>query len=197
MTRLPESHDGYQEAWVVTQGGRFELNNPVWRIESIAHSLAQCARFNGHGAFPWSVADHSSMVAALMMTEVGGDPFEGLLHDATECVMSDIPSPFKPQLPDWRAIDARLEKSMRAHYELPEKKSEECKVADWLALFIEADVLMPERGSTFEDPAGLRPKALELRKQGWRPIERDWRTGRDTFLDLYTLLQAKRSGKVS
>lgn len=148
--------------WIETQNGTFHLDAPVFRACDIAHALGQIARFNGHGKFFYSVAEHSLLVAAIMEELDIGDPFEGLMHDATEAYLSDVPSPFKEGLPDWRARDAVLTAEMRRAYKLPPLMTEECKVADTLALFIEAHELMPSRGR-LEHWAS--PEALELQPQ--------------------------------
>jgi hypothetical protein len=104
-----------------------------------------------------------------MQLKFGGDPVEGLLHDGSEAYLSDIPAPFKSRLPDVRSFDGQVETALRRSFFLPEAKSEECRKADWVALFIEAHDLIEERGSDFEDPYQLRPVALELLNDGWHP----------------------------
>lgn len=161
------------DGWIETQGGTFSLENPVFRITDIAHALGQIARFNGHGKFFYSVAEHSLLVAAIMQELEIGDPFEGLMHDATEAYLSDVPSPFKSLLPDWRRIDEQLTYKMRKTYGLPELMTEECKVADTLALFLEAHELMPSRGHLKH---WASPAAMELRPQAdWLREERGFR----------------------
>ena len=174
---FPNSGDLYDTPWIHTQYGRFNLHDPSFDERAIAHALGQLTRYNGHGAKFYSVAEHSLMVAGLMQSLGFGDPFEGLMHDATEAYLSDIPAPFKRQLPDWKAIDAKLDLELRKHYKLPEHKTVGCKKADWLALFIEAYHLVPGQGADFEDPLGLRHEALQLvhgrppwRVQGLDPV---------------------------
>lgn len=182
--------------WIETQNGTFHLDAPVFRACDIAHALGQIARFNGHGKFFYSVAEHSLLVAAIMEELDIGDPLEGLMHDATEAYLSDVPSPFKAGLPDWRAQDAALTESLRIHYGLPLLMSEGCKLADTLALFIEAHELMPSRGR-LEHWAS--PEAMELQPQAdWLREERGfgleaWGPTRATaeFLICFDKLQAR------
>ena len=154
--------DAYKTAWIHTRHGKFDLDNPTFDVRDIAHSLAQIARFNGHCREFYNVATHSIIVAYIMDEYVGGDPLEGLLHDATEAYLSDVPAPFKHVLPDWKAVDARVELAMRKHFRLPLAKTAYCQEADWLALFIEAKQLVLGEGADFADPHGLRDKALRL-----------------------------------
>lgn len=182
--------------WIETQNGTFHLDSPVFRIDDIAHALGQIARFNGHGKFFYSVAEHSCLVAKLMQELDLGDPLEGLLHDATEAYLSDVPSPFKALLPEWQAVDKRLTYQMRKYYWLPPAITEACKVADTLALFIEAHELMPSRGR-LEHWAS--PEAMELQPQAdWLREERGfgleaWGPNRATaeFLIYFDKLQAR------
>ena len=160
---------GLENGWIETQYGRFDLSNPSFDIRDIAHSLSQIARFNGHATRFYSVAEHSLMVSDLMESLGLGDPLEGLLHDASEAYLSDVPAPFKQFLPDWQKVDDSVEKALRSYWRLPERKSPGCKKADWLALFIEAYHLLPSKGEIFFDPAKLRPEALKLIENGWTP----------------------------
>lgn len=162
-------------------GDHFRPAAPVLNIADACHALAQVNRYNGHARFPISVATHSVLVSLLMEEVTGGDPFEGLWHDGAEYVLSDIASPFKTLLPDWKALDKGIDTAIRAQLGLPPKKSEECNKADLLALFIEAYQIMPSKAEGWEDPLKLRPQALELRKKGWKISEIDWRQSRDIF----------------
>lgn len=148
---------------VVTQNGFFTLEDPVFDIADIAHSLSMLCRFNGHCNRFFSVAEHSIMVARIMEYEELGDPREGLLHDAVEAYLSDVPAPFKSSLPDWRALEKRLDFQFRERFGLPVLKTPGCDMADWMALFIEADANMPGGGTEFADPKDLRDRALALK----------------------------------
>lgn len=67
------------------------------RLEDVAHALSNLCRFTGHTRTFYSVAEHSVRVAACLRDE-GADPLTqlwGLLHDATEAYVSDLPRPIK------------------------------------------------------------------------------------------------------
>ena len=186
-SEFPNTEDVYDVPWIHTQYGRFNLLEPTFDERAIAHSLGQLARFNGHASTFYSVAEHSVLVCSLMLDLGLGNPFEGLMHDATEAYLSDIPAPFKKQLPDWQAIDKRLDTAMRKHYNLPETKTDGCRKADWLAVFIEAYFLIPEQGVDFEDPMKLRREALALvhGKPRWRVHGFTPEVGTSMFLEAY------------
>lgn len=87
-------------------------------IEDIATALSRCPRFGGHTIEFFSVAQHCFEVS-LLVRDRGGNEREqlvGLLHDATEAYMCDLPKPLKRLLPDysnyehgvWRKIGVAL-----------------------------------------------------------------------------------------
>ena len=96
-------------AWVQTYSGiRFNLFNPSLddiRIEDIAHSLSNLARFNGHTAKFYSVAQHSVYCALKAPERLA---LAALLHDATEAYLGDIVSPLKSFLCDYLPFENRL-----------------------------------------------------------------------------------------
>ena len=88
--------------------------------EDIAASLARQARFLGHYSGVYTVAQHSCFVHDLLV-KWGCSPWvrlAGLLHDAAEAYMGDIPSPLKhmPQLAGYRQIEAGMETMIRRHF---------------------------------------------------------------------------------
>jgi len=192
-TVIKESGELYEgNCFIHTQAGRWRLDFPTWDIPAMAHALGQLARYNGHADKFYSVAEHSVLVSLLMEELKLGDPLEGLLHDGTEAFLSDIPSPFKHRLPDWRAIEKRLDWQMREHFGLSPTKTAGCVKADWLALFIEAMQVVPGRGEDFEDPHNFRKQAGCLRAQGWHLACHDWSTARAVFMLRYQELSRGR-----
>jgi hypothetical protein len=185
--RLCSASEGYKDnAYIHTQDGRFYASNPTWSLNAIAHALGQTARYRGNCDEFYSVAEHSVLVSLLMEHVVGGDPYEGILHDATESILPDVSAPFKQLFPDLRAVDKRFEASLRAHFGLGADKSQECAKADWIALFIESAQILPNRGQDFEDPYNFRPQALKLREQqGWKIQCLNWKTAKRVFLERF------------
>jgi len=88
------------------------------RIGDIAHSLAHQCRFNGYTSRHYSVAEHSVIVSMIVYKEAikAGMPdglakrwaFQGLMHDATEAYLCDIPRPIKKHLTNYKEIEAAL-----------------------------------------------------------------------------------------
>lgn len=114
-------------SWILTSVGREHYlsgpsaNRPdnVPGLREIAHSLAQINRFTGHCKRPYSVAEHSLLVATLARDQ-GARPLvvlAALLHDAHECIVGDVASPIKAELGEvWHAFEGRQQKRLQDHY---------------------------------------------------------------------------------
>lgn len=114
-----------------------ELNNI--NIEDIAHSLSQQCRFSGHIQSYYSVAQHCLHVASLLPDEF---KFEGLMHDASEAYLVDIPAPIKPKLTEYKLIEFRVMDSIAKKYDFNHPFNIAIKNADLLALEFEWNNLM-------------------------------------------------------
>ncbi len=111
-------------------------------IGVVAHALAQINRFTGHASRPISVAEHSVGVSYLAPKWAAR---EALMHDAHECLVGDVAAPLKRLLPDYRAIEARVERAVWLRFGLGADPAvrEAVAIADRQALEIEARALMP------------------------------------------------------
>ena len=94
-------------------GQHFEPTNPdpeLIRIEDIAHALSMICRGNGHVKTFWSVGQHCICCAreAAARGLSNRMVLACLLHDASECYMSDVPTPFKNELPEYQEQEEHL-----------------------------------------------------------------------------------------
>lgn len=85
-------------------------------IEDIAHALSFTCRFSGHTCKFYSVSQHCLAVAARMPKNIA---IYGLLHDAAEAYLTDIPRPFKHRLRGYKTYETRLLHVIQAAFGLP------------------------------------------------------------------------------
>jgi len=103
-----------KDDWVSTYSGQqFWLMNPdpaLVNIRDIAHALSQICRFNGHTKRFLSVAQHCINVVGYM--EQKGCSSEaclyGLLHDAAEAYICDLPRPIKRLMPEYNIAEKKI-----------------------------------------------------------------------------------------
>ncbi len=125
------------------------------RIQDIAHALSHQCRFAGHTRVFYSVAEHCVRVSRLL--DVCGHPrtvvLQGLLHDASEAYLVDIPKPLKESevFAGYREIEGYLQAMIFEAFELPPRESRLVRTADAVLLATEARDLMPYRSEHWCD----------------------------------------------
>jgi hypothetical protein len=138
------------EPWIETVSGKkFHFLEPAEDeidIDDIAYALANQCRFNGHCDRYYSVAEHSVFVSSLLPKEL---QLAGLLHDAAEAYLSDIPSPIKQFLPQFRDMEANVMLAIVKKFGIPNDVVSEAliKKADLQQLRTEALVMLPSKGA--------------------------------------------------
>lgn len=115
-------------------------------IETSTHTYL-CEGFGAHN----SVAQHSVLVSQHV------DPSNalwGLLHDAEEAYLADIPKPVKRQLADiWTPISAAVQAAICERYGLPIEEPAEVKRVDNAILWDEISALMSHGLTCMPDDA--------------------------------------------
>lgn len=90
-------------------------------IEDIAHALSQINRYGGHTRVPYSVAQHSVILAQEAKLRWGShEALYLLLHDAEETYLNDVPRPVKhrPEFLHYRRACDRASSVIRAKFNL-------------------------------------------------------------------------------
>jgi len=139
------AQEGRHGNWMQTYSGR-----QFWPVDprpsevhliDIAHGLAHACRFAGHCSRFYSVAEHSVYVSQIVPPELA---LVGLLHDATEAYVVDIPRPLKPFLTGYAAIEDGVWVAIAQRFGLPEKMPQAVKDADNALLLAEQrDIMAP------------------------------------------------------
>lgn len=165
-------------------------------LHDIAWSLSRIPRFAGHTitGVAYNVAQHSVYVAELLerfvedpysIEEFGEQYFhlveiavewkydknanllKGLLHDAHEAYIGDIPSPIKkiPELrPTIKLIESKLDHAILTHFKLSDTTEEDkalIKFCDLIAQAIEGYQFMPSRGRNWVLP---KPSLIDIQQ---------------------------------
>lgn len=96
-------------------------------LEDIAVGLAHTARFAGQTRTFYSVAEHSIAVSIDL-------PFEyklaGLLHDASEAYIGDMPTPIKNRMPDYKYIENGIMEAVAKKFGFEYPLNQKVKDAD-------------------------------------------------------------------
>ena len=105
--------------WIRTYSGKkFYVFNPKQKdivIEDIAHSLSLMCRFTGHTEELYSVGQHSLLVMELCPDE---DKLEGLTHDFPEAYITDIATPVKRKMPNYKEWENNLHVAIAKKFHL-------------------------------------------------------------------------------
>lgn len=143
-------HYNSEDAWIQTYSGRrFTPTNPnpdSVVIQDIAHSLSMQCRFGGHSGSFYSVAQHCVLVSHICNFE---DAFWGLMHDASEAYLVDVPRPIKRsgKMDAYLEFENKVQKAICKRFGLSEEEPDSVKKADTILLATEARDLLPNQRS--------------------------------------------------
>lgn len=131
-------------------------------IEDIARSLSQQCRFLGHTEAIYSVAQHSVLVSEIVP---GEDALWGLLHDASEAYLGDLPAPIKrePEMGFYCVVEDRLMLAVCQKFGLPPEMPQSVMAADKIILATE-----------FRDVTTVDDLDWIIRECGHPPLDRQW-----------------------
>lgn len=183
--------------WIQTYTGKrvdvLDISLADFDIRDIAHSLACINRFTGHTREPYSVAQHSVLVADYVR-DAGADSetvLAALMHDAPEAYINDLARPIKHAagMSGYREIERRIEFRLAERFGLVYPLPDIVKRADEVLLVTEVRDLLP--GPLHPDwPAELRPDVHEVLPG---PIVAwNWRAAEAEFLARWFVLMGQR-----
>lgn len=147
---------------LLASGNYFDYCAPetsVFTIDDIAHGLSMTCRFAGQCARFYSVAEHSIYVSQLVPPE---DALTGLLHDAAEAFVGDMAKPLKVLLPEYKAIENRVEKAIFDRFGLPFPLPASIKPVDVRMLATEQRQVMRNRDD-WDYTRGMAPADITIR----------------------------------
>lgn len=124
---ISEHRGGLEHLWIETWTGiRFyPFHSPPgpFKLEDIARGLSLACRFAGHIADHYSVAQHSVLVMiGLSIQDPNVSPevkLAGLLHDASEAYLGDLPAPIKVGLPDYQRLESNFQEEISRTFGAP------------------------------------------------------------------------------
>jgi hypothetical protein len=128
---------------MLRSGAWFDFCAPAeseFTIDDIAHGLSNICRYSGQCSSFYSVAEHSILVSDIAT----GFEFEALLHDAAEAFLGDITRPLKQMLPDYKRIEAEVERAILDRFGVTGPLPPQVKQADLRVLAAEQKQIMPE-----------------------------------------------------
>jgi uncharacterized protein len=139
--------DSVHDTWLTTSTGLHwypkDPEGSEYRIEDIAHALSMLCRFSGQCRKFYSVAEHSVRVASVVSRWGAEFGLWGLLHDASEAYLVDLPTPIKhlPEMAGYRDLERQTMQVIRSRFGLSGKEPSVIKAADLLVLRREAKTL--------------------------------------------------------
>lgn len=128
--------------WIQTYTGKQffyrNINPDSIDIIDIARSLSMIPRFLGHMDRAYSVAQHSLYVSKMVSHEAA---FWGLMHDAAEAYLNDLPAPLKWMLSEYVKLEKVVEAAIISKFniDVTDKIRKEAKKADIQMVVTEND----------------------------------------------------------
>ncbi len=154
------------------------------RLSDIAHATANVCRAAGQSRFFYSVGLHSLYVGRELKRR-GESPrvqLYGLLHDASEAYVADVPGPIKRHLPNYRRAEGRVQSAIWSAFDLPGPDEDAWAAVKWADDRLqryELPQLMPS-----QDWEGERPDlSYDLHADVRTPVPERFETRAECLID--------------
>lgn len=151
---------------------------PNIRVNDIATSLSRLCRYNGHTRRFYSVAEHTILMADWVERQ-GGTPKEclqALHHDDAEYIIGDLPRPIKYKMPQFKALEERLDRAIAIRFGLPNPMPAWLKELDARILVDEREQVMNPSDNEWgtDDLESLGVRLMGLRGRLSPVMRRMW-----------------------
>jgi 5'-deoxynucleotidase YfbR-like HD superfamily hydrolase len=142
-------------------------------IEDIAHALSLQCRWGGRIKAFYSVSEHSVRVSRIVPSEAA---LWGLLHDASESILVDIPRPVKylPEMQGYFDLEERFMEIIVNKFNLPIVPPDCVREADNILLLTEMRDLMGDNEDGKKIYPELSPLQKEIKPWSWQKAEREF-----------------------
>jgi len=155
--------------WIQTATGKqFFVENPCpedVEAEDIAHSLPKICRYAGHCIEFYSVGEHSVIVADELMRR--HNDFElaraGLMHDAPEGYLTDLPSPIKKLCRDYQRLEGKTGSAIERRFDL------KYSLDDDRIRRVDFDVFLAEKNQIMKYPWEVPGEPADVKMQCLSP----------------------------
>lgn len=199
-------NSGWCETW---QGHKFYfadhlLPHNVYDVRDIAHALARSTRYNGHiDGEDYSVGEHVCTLAQHVYENAKGpapreegqssywpDPWERavaayqlLHHDDPEYILSDLVSPLKKEMPEYKRKERLVERQIARKFNLEYPHPPYVKEFDRRILIDERQQILRKSANIWDNDG---QRGLGVKLDGLRPNDAE-----EWFLDIHAFLVKK------
>jgi 5'-nucleotidase len=179
-------------AFVLTHSGRrvyfLDPRASDFCVADVARGLAAHPRWAGQTVEPYSVAQHSVLVAEAAEEERAEtiQVLRALFHDGAEAFAADLVRPLKNELRHYRRIEERMFSAMCAAFGLPIDAAPVVQRAHGRVEATERRDLFPPGERRLRVAGAARDERIRI--WGWREAE-------ERFLAAYDRLEAKVGGR--
>jgi len=174
---IGERHGSFMQTYTGRKFWPMDPRPQEVNIRDIAHSLSMQCRYAGHCRRFYSVAEHSVHIARWLVGVNKQAAIYGLLHDASEAFLIDVPRPVKPYLTGYRDAEERVMASVLVRFGLGQDVPPIVKEADDRILADElVNLVRMQWHARHDDPLGVT-------LQYWSPAEAE-----EEFLETFKAL---------
>lgn len=174
--------------WIRTYSGKkFHVFDPKPKdiyVEDMAHATSLICRFTGHTEELYSVGQHSLLVMELCPPEF---KLEGLTHDFPEAFLTDVSTPVKKQMSEYKQWENKIHEVIAQKYHLQYPMPPIIKEIDTEVFHMEWAYLM-ERGKKVKS-GKYRMEREEFRILPPKEVER-------RIIENFNKLLAERKNKI-